>query len=389
MFFEDYSNGRLESLLSGNRFTVIYRLSGDEASAKNLALDICAEQTVEFPVPLLPPGTIPEKIVGQMERFEQESENRWLATIRFAEELAAGELTQFLNVLFGNISMKVGIQIVAVKPSPGILKCFSGPRFGIAGLREIIGIPVRPPLFTALKPMGLSAQNLATLAGQFAEGGIDIIKDDHGLSDQVFSPFEERVARCSEAVREVNARINRKAIYVPNVTAPTEQVLDRAARAKELGAGALMVSPGLTGLDTMRRLSQDINLPVLAHPAFLGGMAVTLPGAVPQGICCGALYGTLMRIAGADATIFPNYGGRFPLSREDCMGIVTASREELGVMRPIFPCPAGGMELKNIRDMIRSYGNDMLILVGSGLFRCGDNIPDNCRRFLDEVNQGT
>jgi ribulose-bisphosphate carboxylase large chain len=187
----------------------------------------------------------------------------------------------------------------------------------------------------------------------------------------------------------VNAKTGRKAIYVPNVTAPIEKFFDRAVRAKELGAGAVMVSPGLIGLDAMRRLAEmKIGLPILAHPAWIGGFALNLAGNSPQGMSCGVLYGTLMRLAGADATIFPNYGGRFPLSREDCMGIVTASREELGGMRPIFPSPAGGMELKNIRGMIRSYGNDMLVLVGSGLFRCGDNLADNCKRFLEEVSEG-
>jgi ribulose-bisphosphate carboxylase large chain len=387
MFFENFDNVRLERQLSGNRFTASYRLFGDEKTARSVAADICAEQTVEFPVSLLPSGTIPEKIVGQIETFEREDENVYLAEISFAEELAAGEWTQFLNVLFGNISMKPRLQLIAARPSQGILDVLPGPQFGIAGIREIVGVPERPPLFTALKPMGLSADNLADLARQFAEGGVDIIKDDHGLSDQPFSPFEERVARCADAVQNVNAKTGRQAIYVPNVTAPIEKFFDRAIRAKELGAGAVMVSPGLIGLDAMRRLAEmKIGLPILAHPAWIGGFALNLPGNCPQGTSCGVLYGTLMRMVGADATIFPNYGGRFPLSREDCMGIVTASREKLGEMRPMFPSPAGGMELKNIRDMIRNYGADMLVLVGSGLFRCGDNLADNCKRFLEEVS---
>ena len=41
--------------------------------------------------------------------------------------------------------------------------------------------------------MGLPAHALADLAYQFALGGIDIIKDDHGLADQSFAPFKERV----------------------------------------------------------------------------------------------------------------------------------------------------------------------------------------------------
>ena len=383
MFFDDFDNFSLDAHLGGNRFSVVYRLSGDEKTARNKAEDICSEQSVEFPVDLLPPGTIPEKIMGRIEHFGQESPVGWLATISFAEEIAAGEWTQFLNVLFGNISIKRGIQVVAFERGDALAGLFPGPKFGIAGIRKLIEVPTRPPLFTALKPMGLSAQNLARLAGRFVEGGIDIIKDDHGLSDQVFSPFEERVVRCVDAVKEANMRFGCHSIYVPNITAPAERIIDRAFWAKEHGAGGILLSPGLVGLDTLRRLaSLNIGVPIFVHPAFIGTYAMS----PEHGIDCGMLFGTLMRLAGADATIFPNYGGRFPLSVEDCVGIVRASRKPMGNVLPIFPTPAGGMELKNIREMLNRYGHDTLILVGSGLFRCGDDLIANCRRFQEAVS---
>ncbi|MDR2117734.1 MAG: hypothetical protein LBP87_15255 [Planctomycetaceae bacterium] len=381
MFFEDFDSVQLKNQLSGNRFRVIYRLSGEEAEARNKATDICTEQTVEFPVRFLPSGAIREQIVGCIERFEQQNETNWLATISYADEIAAGEWTQFLNVVFGNISIKQGIQVVGIQPSQRIIEQLPGSRFGVDGIRKLVKIPMRPLLFTALKPMGLSARNLAKLAEQFAEGGIDIIKDDHGLSDQCFAPFEERVLRCAAAVHEVNARTKRNTIYVPNITSPIELFFERAVRAKELGAGGFMVTPGLVGWDALRRLAQmQLGLPIIAHPAFIGSYAIN-----SQGISCRVLFGTLMRLAGADATIFPNYGGRFPLSQEDCREIVIASREKLGTLPAIFPCPAGGMELKNIRDMVQNYGNDMLVLIGSGLFSYSDNLIDNCRTFLEEI----
>jgi hypothetical protein len=39
-------------------------------------------------------------------------------------------------------------------------------------------------VMTALKPMGSTTAELAKMAYDFAKGGIDIIKDDHGLADQ-------------------------------------------------------------------------------------------------------------------------------------------------------------------------------------------------------------
>jgi ribulose-bisphosphate carboxylase large chain len=42
------------------------------------------------------------------------------------------------------------------------------------------------------------------------------------------------------------------------------------------------------------------------------------------------LLGILPRLAGADATIFPNFGGRFGFSEQECLGITAGSRAGMG-----------------------------------------------------------
>ncbi|MDR2175663.1 MAG: hypothetical protein LBO82_06965 [Synergistaceae bacterium] len=360
---------------------MIYRLFGDEAAARRAAEDIRVEQTVEFPYRALPDGTIRDEVTGRIESFDEEKEGTYLAEISFADETAAGELTQFLNVAFGNISIKRGIQIAGFIPGEGILSLCPGPRFGVSGIRKLTGVAERPMIFSALKPMGLSSADLAGLAWKLAEGGVDVIKDDHGLTNQVFAPFEERVACCAEAVREANARFGRSAIYVPNVTAPAGLVMKRARKALECGAGGLLIAPGIAGFGAMLELAaSDMDLPVFAHPALMGSYAINRDGIEPA-----ALFGTLMRIFGADVTIFPNHGGRFPLTKEECLGIARACREKLGNLGSIFPSPAGGIEFSNIAELVGNYGNDFLLLAGGGLFTCGEDLVSNCNKFHDEV----
>ena len=106
MFFETYDDARTRKLVSGKRFLVTYRLCGDEKTAHGMAEDICGEQTVEFPVRLLPPGAIPKDLTGRIESLEKEDSGGYLATVSFADEVVSGEFTQFLNVVFGNISIK-------------------------------------------------------------------------------------------------------------------------------------------------------------------------------------------------------------------------------------------------------------------------------------------
>ena len=68
--------------------------------------------------------------------------------------------------------------------------------------------------------MGLSCTELADLAYRFALGGMDMIKDDHGLTDQCCSRFEERVKRCAEAVQRASRETGLPSIYIANITAP-------------------------------------------------------------------------------------------------------------------------------------------------------------------------
>jgi ribulose-bisphosphate carboxylase large chain len=383
--------------LSGLRFSVVYRIAGTEEEARSRAEDIRYEQTVEFPADLTPPGDISELVVGRVERVSavpaggdapaDSPSARTDVEISYAVETAGsgGDIAQFLNVVYGNVSIKPGIRVQRLILPTEFLASFSGPRFGRKGLRDLLGVRGRPLVCTALKPMGLSSAALAELAYRFALGGIDIVKDDHGLADQPFSPFAERVARCADAVARANARTGRRSIYMPNVTGPFDLVMERCAEAKSAGAGGILVCPGLTGLDAMRVISAEnsLSLPVMAHPAFLGSYVTS----ETNGFSHYALYGQLMRLAGADATVFPNYGGRFSFTREECAEIARGCSDPMGTVAPIFPTPGGGMTLDRVRDMVGLYGGDFIILMGGGLHRSGPDLAANSLAFISMLEE--
>ena len=374
------SEDRLASFLGGERFRVWYLLSGDEARARAMAADICLEQTVEFPGDLVPPGLIKDAIVGRVESFGAAGPGLFRAGISFAVETAQSDIVQLLNVIYGNISIKPDIRVERLELPAGLLAGYSGPRFGREGLRKLLGVPGRPLTCTALKPMGLSPGEIAGQAYRFALGGIDIIKDDHGIQDQVFCPFEERVARCAEAVDRANRETGLRSVYMANVTGRMDRIQASARRAKELGAGALLLCPSLTGFDALRLLAEDraIDLPVMAHPSFGGVMATS----GTSGIAHPTLYGTLMRLCGADATVYPNFGGRFSFTKEECVGIAGATSERLGSLKPIFPAPGGGMTPERTAEMLDVYGKDFILLVGAGLHRNGPDLTANARQLL-------
>ena len=376
------TSARVEGL-SGERFVVRYAILGDATEARQRAEDICLEQTVEFPADLLPAGDIPDQLVGRIEQFEPLDDGRFEVAISYALEVAGSELPQLLNVVFGNSSIKPGIRVERLELPERLLAWFRGPRFGQQGLRALVGVPRRPLLMTALKPLGLSVVALAELAYRYARAGVDLVKDDHGLANQRIAPFEARVEACAAAVARANAETGGRSLYVPHVIGPADQVHARALMAREAGAGAVMVCPGLVGFDTMRRLADDdaMALPIVSHPAWNGSF-VTSPD---QGIAHYALYGQLQRLAGADASIFPNVGGRFAFSADECRAIAAGCGDAFGRLASAFPTPGGGMQLDSVPRMRELYGDEVIYLLGGGLHRGSGSLDQTVAALLEAI----
>jgi ribulose-bisphosphate carboxylase large chain len=369
--------------LSGERFRVVYHLMGDRAEARRKAEDIIIEQTIEFPADLAPDGDIRDHVIGRIERLRRLKSGRWEAVISYSNEIAGPDLPQFLNVIFGNISIKPGIRLMALDLPPAMLRQFNGPRFGREGLRRRLNVYGRPLMCSALKPMGLNSADLADMAYRFALGGLDLIKDDHGLANQPFAPFRERVQRCVEAVARANQQTGLNCLYLPNVTAPADKVLEYALFAREQGAGGLMICPGITGFDAMRLLADDdrVSLPIMSHPSFFGSMVTD----DRSGISHYVFYGQLQRLAGADMSVYPNFGGRFSFTVDECRRIVEGTAAVMDGIQPAFPAPGGGMTMEKVPLMNAVYGTDVVYLIGGGLHRHSRDLTANVRYFMDLI----
>ncbi len=371
--------------LSGERITATYRIMGDAARAREVGTHISVEQTVEFPFDLLPPGDIPDHIVGRVTEILAAGELAHDVSVTYAAEIAGGDLVQLLNVVFGNVSLLPGVRLIALELPTAVSRCFRGPRFGVEGIRTRVHALHRPLLSSALKPLGLGAKELARVAGALARGGVDLIKDDQGLADQAFGRFHERVRACGAEVAEANAAAGSHALYFANVTTRADLVVPRAHEAKALGATGLLVCPALVGFDVMRALADDdeLGLPVMAHPSFIGSHVA----GPHSGIGHGLLFGTIQRLAGADVSVFPSFGGRFAFTRGECRDIAAACLAPLGAMRRALPAPGGGLTAQTLRAATDTYGIEAAYLVGGELHRAGvagraqANLESNAEEF--------
>ena len=364
--------------------TAVYRIRCSSDAVEQVCQNIAYEQTVEIPPELADADDRIRRWVGRIDSIQPVAGIPDLFEVRIGYDhlLAGGQLPQLLNLLFGNTSLQKNVSLSDVDLPDEVLRNFRGPHYGIDGLRRLLGVYGRPLLATALKPVGLSILELAALAQEFALGGGDLVKDDHNLHDADFTAFQERVARCHEAVCRANSQTGRNTLYLPNLMVPVEQIERCLKYTLSLGIRGVLVSPFLAGLDVIRSLAQRYSLLVMAHPTFAGSYCVE----PRQGIETGLLLGKLFRLIGADISIFPNYGGRFSFSQSDCQSVTRHLRNPLGKLQPAWPAPAGGMRFDNLPQMARQYGADAIFLIGGALLSHSGSLQNSTHEFLQRID---
>jgi ribulose-bisphosphate carboxylase large chain len=274
-------------------------------------------------------------------------------------------------MLFGNTSLHPDVALHDVELPGELAAEFGGPRHGLQALRQRVGAPARALTCSALKPQGLAAGKLADLAHRFAQGGIDYVKDDHGLANQAYSPFAARVEAIAAALREVG----RATRYVPSLSGDLDAMRAQIKVARGAGIDTVMAAPMIAGLANFHRLVREHpDMAFFAHPT-LAGAAIAPP----------LLFGKLFRMLGADAVIFPNHGGRFGYSPDTCRRLAATAVADWHGLRPCVPVPAGGMSRDRVPEMLDFYGVDIMLLIGGALLEAGAQLVEATSAFVTEV----
>jgi len=354
------------------RMAVTYRVRSDAAAIEARAQAIAVEQSVETPLAAISDETVLREIVGEVQGIRELEAGLFEVRIGLAVETTGFEAGQLLNMLFGNTSMQEDVTLHDAEIPDSMAAHFGGPNVGIAGLRAKCGASGRAFTCAALKPQGLPPKELAALAKQLAAGGIDFIKDDHGLADQAYSPFVDRVRACASAIRQTASYT----LYVPNISGSLDVAAAQIALAIKEGVEAVMVEPMILGVSNFHRLVRTFsNVAFFAHPAMAGASRIAPP----------FLLGKLFRLFGADVTIYPNFGGRFSCTPETCKAIADAARRPWCCFKPCTPSPAGGMTLDRVPEILDFYGPDTMLLIGGSLLSAKRRLSEETAAFLARV----
>ena len=353
-----------------DRLAVFYHIQSDAGSIDARAASIAVEQSVEMPVEAITEPSVLNDTVGRVDSIRDLGDGRFEVRIGLSVATTGLEAGQLINMLFGNSSIHTDVTLSDVDFPDSVLAAFPGPGPGLAGLRGTIN--GRAMTGSALKPQGLPPLALAKIGRDLAAGGLDFIKDDHGLANQAYAPFAARIEQCSKAIREANPQTR----YIPSVTGNLDQMRVQTKIARDNGLDAVMIAPmiaGLPSLDALRRENPD--LAIFAHPALAGAARIAPP----------LLLGKVFRLLGADATIFPNYGGRFGYSSETCRALAQAALSPWQRMAPCLPVPAGGMSAERVDEMLEFYGTDVMLLIGGALLAAKDRMTQETLAFTQKV----
>ncbi|NVO14977.1 MAG: ribulose 1,5-bisphosphate carboxylase [Rhodoplanes sp.] len=330
-----------------------------------------------MPVAAITDAALRDGIVGRVDAIEPAGADRFAVTIALACATIEADAGQLLNMLFGNSSLHDDVVLADVALPDDMAAGFGGPRHGIAGFRGRLGAERRALTATALKPQGLPPAALADLAQKFAAGGIDLIKDDHGIADQSYAPFAARVPRIADAVREAVRKTGRPTLYVPNLSGDLDSMRVQLACAGAAGVAAVMVAPMVAGFATVRTLvTENPDMAFVAHPALGGASRVAPP----------LLFGKLFRLIGCDAIVYPNFGGRFGWSAQTCRALADAARAPWHGLAPSLPGPAGGMTRERVPELLDFYGPDVMLLIGGALLEAGPRLIEATADFVAAVH---
>ncbi|WP_191561979.1 2,3-diketo-5-methylthiopentyl-1-phosphate enolase [Metabacillus idriensis] len=275
------------------------------------------------------------------------------------------DLPAILSTVFGKLSLDGEVKLLDLDFSDDILSSFQGPKFGIKGIREKLGVFDRPLLMSIFK--GVIGRDLNFLKDQLRDqvlGGVDLVKDDEILFENELTPFEGRITAGREVLREVYEQTGHRSMYAVHLSGRTYELKEKAKRAADLGADALLFNVFAYGLDVLQSLAEDrdIGIPIMAHPAVSGALA----SSNLYGISHSLLLGKLLRYSGADFSLFPSPYGSVALDRDTALAISAAckGKEEL---KETFPVPSAGIHPGLVPILIQDFGLDSIINAGGGV----------------------
>jgi len=346
--------------------TYYFRPQGSHAP-EEIAQAIADEETTGTWTDVTTRTAYVRQLDGVVESLEVSGKG-YIAKIRYPNEIfEPGNIPQYLSVIAGNLFGLSSLEAVRLLDCefPENLTPAQGPKFGIEGIRHLLGTRVRPHIGTIIKPkVGLSPEDTAAVAYQAAIGGVDLIKDDETLTDQEFCPVRERLPRVMERLEEAKSETGHEVLYAVNITTRADMIVELAEEMTELGANMLMLDVLTAGFSALQALAGEPNIHVPIHVHRTMHAAMTRN---PEHGIAMRPIARLVRMLGGDQLHTGAVSGKMHHITEEVQDICTLLRSPLYGLKPTFPVSSGGLHPGKVSAELSALGRDVVLQAGGGI----------------------
>lgn len=310
--------------------------------------------------------------------YEINKENSTIKIAYPSELFEPSSVPQILSALAGNIfGMKAvkNLRLIDISFPQKIMKLYSGPAYGIKGIRQLLKVYERPLLGTIVKPkVGLTSSKHAKVAYNAWIGGLDIVKDDENLTNQSFNKFEERIQKTLNLRDKAEKETGEKKMYMANITAETKQMLKRADFVYENGGEYVMIDFLTLGFSAFQTLKEHLGNRQVIH--VHRAMHAVLTKNEKHGISM-QMLAKLVRMIGGDQLHVGTMGEGKMNNEDDFYSVETLRskyvKESPGLLEqdwdyinPVFPVASGGLDPGKIPALIKKFGIDVVLQFGGG-----------------------
>ncbi|EJN60202.1 type III ribulose-bisphosphate carboxylase [Halogranum rubrum] len=304
----------------------------------------------------------------------------------------AGNMPQVLSCIAGNIMGMKAVDTIRLEDCEwpeAIVEGYPGPQFGSGVRQEIFGVDDRPILATVPKPkVGLSTERHAEIGYEAWVGGLDLLKDDENLTDQSFNPYSDRLTESLAMRDKAEDETGEKKSYLINITAETNEMLERADEAASQGNEYVMVdvvTAGWGAVQTVRERCEDLGLAIHAHRAMHAAF-----DRVPDHGVSMRFIAQISRLCGVDQ-LHTGTVGLGKLANEDTVGINEWMRSDLYGLKDVLPTASGGLHPGLVPQLMDAAGGNLCIQAGGGIHGHPDGTRAGAmalRQSVDSVTEG-
>ena len=291
-------------------------------------------------------------------------------------------IPNILSSVVGNVfgfKAVSALRIEDMKIPLALVNSFPGPKFGLAGVRKILGVKDRPMTGSTEKPkLGNSPKEHAYIAYNTLRGGIDTVKDDENLNSQSWSNFYKRADETLKAVNKAEKETGESKGWWANVTAgDTEEMLRRCNYIAKKGGKFVMIdylTAGFAATASLRKRTGELGLALHCHRA----MHAVIDRQPNHGVEFKVLA-KWARLTGVDhlhtGTGVGKLEGEFQDLKDRCNLLRMSSTPKAGglyfdqpwgKLKTVVPVASGGLHPGLVWKVYETYGNDAFFLFGGG-----------------------